>query len=210
MLMWSAKRSSRIRTVGPKRPELEPEVEAERADRRIVAETEAGPGAEVSERHVVHGREHVAGVEEPDEPEVLPQCQAHLAVQDDLRRGRQSACRRGRTCRARRHGRVGIRGSSCRRRRSSARWPGGPAPWRQLGPVRAENRLAVGVVRAHLAREPGAQPQARAGGEDDARARRQLAVEECLQEGLGEPDLRIQAPKRQLSVQSDDRARASG
>ena len=49
--------------------ELEAEIDANRADRRLVADAEAGGGAQLAEVEIARARKHVAGVEEPDSAE---------------------------------------------------------------------------------------------------------------------------------------------
>ncbi len=72
--------------------------------------------------------------------------------------------------------------------------------------VVADDRVAVLVLQLDVPREPGAQPEADASRHDDAAGRRQLAVDEPLEEGLREADLRPELPQRQFAVQGDEGA----
>src|SRR5829696_2802793 len=61
--------------------EAEAEVDADRADRRLVAEAEAGRGPQRSQIEIADAAEDVAGIEEHDAAELAPEGRAQFGVQ---------------------------------------------------------------------------------------------------------------------------------
>ena len=72
--------------------QLEPEIDSDRADGRLVAQPEPVAAAQFSHVELVHPPEDVAAVEEDDAADILPDRKAQLAIEehDGVTAGREA------------------------------------------------------------------------------------------------------------------------
>src|SRR5438094_3841918 len=161
--------------------QLEPEVDADRAERRLVPQAEPGAAAHVHEAEVGRVRVHVAAVHEHRRRQLAPDRHAEFRVHDD-----HCVAADGETVRADRVRLAdGILGVAADRRIAAREKP--LAGW--YFTQRRRDHASIRVDDLGRARKSRRQPEAGAGREHDA-AGSERVVPEALHERLRQPDLR--------------------